>query len=95
MKKDQLQLHFLWQGKLKGILADMNFHAVIERDLETGLLVGSIPGIPGAHTQGETFEEVRTSLAEVMELLQDEDALELESEFIATTTGASKPSLAT
>lgn len=68
------------------ILAGMNFNAVIERDLETGLLVGSVPGIPGAHTQGETIEEVRANLAEVIELLQAEDALVPESEFIATTT---------
>ena len=64
----------------------MNFNAVIERDFETGLLVGSVPGIPGAHTQGETNEEVRANLAEVVELLLSQDALELESEFIATTS---------
>ena len=67
------------------ILAGMNLNAVIERDLATGLLVGSVPGIPGAHTQGETIEEVRANLAEVIELLQAENALEPESEFIATT----------
>ncbi|MCK6433155.1 MAG: type II toxin-antitoxin system HicB family antitoxin [Aquabacterium sp.] len=63
----------------------MNLNAVIERDLATGLLVGSVPGIPGAHTQGETIEEVRANLAEVIELLRDEGALQPESEFIATT----------
>ena len=67
------------------ILAGMNLNAIIERDLATGLLVGSVPGIPGAHTQGETIEEVRTNLAEVIELLQSEDSMEPESEFIATT----------
>lgn len=74
-------------GSLLGsILPSMNFNAVIERDLETGLLVGSVPGIPGAHTQGETVEEVRANLAEVIELLRSQDALEPESEFIATTS---------
>lgn len=73
-------------GQAQGsILAGMNFNAIIERDLVTGLLVGSVPGIPGAHTQGETIEEVRANLAEVIELLQSEDALTPESEFIATT----------
>ena len=67
------------------ILAGMNLNAIIERDLATGLLVGSVPGIPGAHTQGETIEEVRKNLAEVIELLRGENALEPESEFIATT----------
>jgi predicted RNase H-like HicB family nuclease len=58
-------------GKAHGsILVGMNLNAVIERDLATGLLVGSVPGIPGAHTQGETIEEVRANLAEVIELLQ-------------------------
>ena len=50
----------------------MNLNAVIERDLATGILVGSVPGIPGAHTQGETIEEVRANLAEVIALLQAE-----------------------
>jgi predicted RNase H-like HicB family nuclease len=73
-------------GKAQGsILLGMNLNAVIERDLATGLLVGSVPGIPGAHTQGETIEEVRINLAEVISLLRTEDALEPESEFIATT----------
>lgn len=53
----------------------MNFNAVIERDIATGTLVGSVPGIPGAHAQGETFEEVRLNLAEVIELLREQGAL--------------------
>lgn len=64
----------------------MILNAVIERDLQTGLLVGSVPGVPGAHTQGETVEEVRQNLLEVIALLRDEGALQLESEFIATTS---------
>ena len=62
------------------------FNAVIERDLATGLLVGSIPGLPGAHTQGESVEEVRENLLEVLDLLRSEGALQPESEFIATTS---------
>jgi predicted RNase H-like HicB family nuclease len=64
----------------------MILNAVIERDLQTGLLVGSVPGVPGAHTQGETVEEVRQNLAEVIALLREEGALQPESEFIATTS---------
>jgi predicted RNase H-like HicB family nuclease len=66
-------------------MAAMFFNAVIERDLATGLLVGSVPGIPGAHTQGETIEEVRQNLAEVIDLLRTEGALQQETEFVATT----------
>jgi predicted RNase H-like HicB family nuclease len=64
----------------------MILNAVIERDLQTGLLVGSVPGVAGAHTQGETVEEVRQNLAEVIALLREEGALQPESEFIATTS---------
>lgn len=67
------------------MLTAMILNAVIERDIETGLLVGSVPGLPGAHTQGTTVEEVRQNLAEVIELLRNEGALRMESEFIATT----------
>ncbi len=70
-------------GSLLGnILSNMNLNAVIERDLETCLLVGSVPGIPGAHTQGETIGEVRSNLAEVIELLQSQDALERDAKGI-------------
>jgi predicted RNase H-like HicB family nuclease len=68
------------------MLTHMILNVVIERDLRTGFLVGSVPGIPGAHTQGESVDEVRKNLAEVLELLRDEGALKPESEFIATTS---------
>ncbi|MFN8991970.1 MAG: type II toxin-antitoxin system HicB family antitoxin, partial [Betaproteobacteria bacterium] len=29
-----------------------NYSAVIERDPQTGLFVGYVPGFPGAHSQG-------------------------------------------
>jgi hypothetical protein len=49
----------------------------IERDPVTGLLVGSVPGVPGAHTQGETAEEVQRNLVEVIEELDDQTRAEL------------------
>jgi predicted RNase H-like HicB family nuclease len=75
----------LRESSVRAYASSMLLNAVIERDFETGLLVGSVPGLPGAHTQGETVEEVRQNLAEVIQLLRDEGALRLESEFIATT----------
>ena len=42
--------------------------AYIEKDPETGLYVGIVPGIPGAHTQGETLDELQRNLKEVLEL---------------------------
>jgi len=51
-----------------------NFTAVIERDADTGLYVAWVPGFPGAHSQGETLDELRSNLQEVIEmLLEDPD----------------------
>ena len=62
----------------------MKLSALIERDHATGLLVGTVPGIPAAHTQGKTIEDVCANLEEVIGLLNSQDALRPESEFIAT-----------
>jgi len=63
-----------------------NFTAVIERDGETGLYVGWVPGFPGAHSQGETLDELRSYLQEVVEMLLEEGAPRFDSEFIGTQT---------
>jgi predicted RNase H-like HicB family nuclease len=63
-----------------------NFTAVIERDADTGLYVGWVPGFPGAHSQGETLDELRSNLQEVVEMLLEEGDPRLESEFIGTQT---------
>ena len=43
-----------------------SFTTVIERDAQTGLFIGYVPGWPGAHSQGATLEELRANLAEVV-----------------------------
>lgn len=48
------------------------FTAYIEKDEETGLFIGIVPGIPGAHTQAATLDELRTNLKEVLELCLEE-----------------------
>jgi predicted RNase H-like HicB family nuclease len=48
--------------------------AYVEQDPETGLFVGAVPGVPGAHTQAETLDELRANLQEVLKLLLEEDA---------------------
>ena len=48
--------------------------AYIERDPETGLLVGIVPGVPGAHSQGATLDELTVNLREALELVLEEDA---------------------
>jgi len=58
------------------------FSAVVERCPETGLYVGYIPGIPGAHSQGKAIEELVENLKEVLELLEETGDLKFESEFV-------------
>ncbi len=48
------------------------FSAYVEWDPGTKLYVGIIPGIPGAHTQGATLDELRVNLKEVLELCLEE-----------------------
>ncbi len=40
----------------------------IEKDPETALYVAVVPGIPGAHTQAQTLDELQENLKEVVEL---------------------------
>ena len=60
------------------------FTAVVERDPETGLFVGYIPGWPGAHSQGATLDELRANLREVVSMLLEDGEPRLEAEFIGT-----------
>jgi predicted RNase H-like HicB family nuclease len=48
------------------------FNAFIEWDPETKLYVGTVPGLPGAHTQAATLDELRPRLQEVIELCLEE-----------------------
>jgi predicted RNase H-like HicB family nuclease len=48
------------------------FSAYVEWDAETKLYVGVVPGIPGAHTQGATLDELQVNLKEVLELCLEE-----------------------
>ena len=60
------------------------YTAVIERDPDTGLYVGYVPGFPGAHSQGETLEELNANLREVVAMLLEDGEPPLEGEFIGT-----------
>jgi predicted RNase H-like HicB family nuclease len=63
-----------------------SFTVVIERDSETGLYVGHVPGWPGAHSQGATVAELRANLEEVVGMLLEDGEPTLESEFVGTDT---------
>lgn len=50
------------------------YTALVERCAETGLYVRYVPGWPGAHSQGETLDELRRNLHEVIEMLLEDEA---------------------
>ena len=42
--------------------------AYVERDLDSGIYIAMVPGIPGAYTHAQTLVELRVKLKEVIEL---------------------------
>lgn len=62
------------------------FTAVIERCPDTDLYVGYVPGFPGAHSQGQTLDELNANLKEVISMLLDDGEPKLETEFVGTQT---------
>lgn len=63
-----------------------SYTAVIERDAEIGLYVGYVPGFRGAHSQGESMEELQANLTEVVAMLLEDGEPHLEAEFVGTQT---------
>ena len=62
------------------------YTAVIERCRDTGMYVGYVPGFPGAHSQGETLDELNANLREVIALLLEDGAPEKIGDYIGTQT---------
>jgi predicted RNase H-like HicB family nuclease len=60
------------------------YTAVIEKCTDTGLYVGFVPGFSGAHSQGETLDELNDNLKEVIALLLEDGEPRLETEFVGT-----------
>jgi len=58
------------------------FTAVIERCRHTGLYVGYVPGFPGAHSQAETLDELKSNLREVIGMLLEDGEPRLEADFV-------------
>ncbi|MBA2706517.1 MAG: type II toxin-antitoxin system HicB family antitoxin [Gemmatimonadaceae bacterium] len=63
-----------------------SYTAVIERDTETSLYVGYVPGFRGAHSQGSSLEELQANLEEVVAMLLEDGEPHLEAEFVGTQT---------
>lgn len=60
------------------------FTAVVERDPATGLLVGYVPGFPGAHSQADTLDKLHDNLREVIAMLLEDGEPQLDAEFVGT-----------
>jgi predicted RNase H-like HicB family nuclease len=60
------------------------FTAVVERDPDTGLFVGYVPGFRGAHSQASSLDELNANLREVIEMLLEDGEPKLDAEFIGT-----------
>lgn len=60
------------------------FTAIVQRDSDTNLYVGYIPGFPGAHSQGETLDELQENLREVIEMLLEDKESVFETGFVGT-----------
>ena len=54
------------------------FTAVIERCSDTDLFICYMPGFPGAHSQGETLDELQHNLVEVIGMLLEDGEPKLE-----------------
>jgi len=63
-----------------------DYSYVVEKCADTGMYVGYVPGFPGAHSQGETLNELRTNMQEVVEMLLEDGEPKLEAEFVGTET---------
>ena len=59
---------------------------VVERDTATGYFVGYVPGMPGAHSQAESLDELQTNMREVLELILEDGEPPLTTEFVGTQT---------
>jgi predicted RNase H-like HicB family nuclease len=50
------------------------------------LFVGHVPGWSGAHSQGESLDELQVNLQEVVRMLLEDGEPTFESEFVAVQT---------
>lgn len=60
------------------------FTAIVEQDSDTNFYVGYVPGFPGAHSQGETLDELRDNLREVIEMLLEDEKVVFKTDFVGT-----------
>ena len=64
------------------------FTAVVERCPQTGMYVGYVPGMVGAHSQAESLDELNVNLKEVLEMLLEDGEPRFDAEFVGVQTVA-------
>ena len=63
-----------------------SFTAGLERCPDTGLYAGYVPGSAGAHSQGDSLDELKRNLEEVVAMLLEDGEPSLEAQFVGTQT---------
>lgn len=61
-----------------------SYTAIVEQDTESKQYVGYVPGIPGAHSQADSLDELQANLQEVMEMIFEDGVLEPYADFVGT-----------
>ncbi len=62
-------------------MKENEYYMIIEKDSE-GWYVGSIPSLPGCHTQARTIEELTPRMREAMTLYLEDSDITSSTEFI-------------
>ncbi len=60
----------------------MKCTAIVEHCKNTGLYVGYVPGFAGAHSQGETLDELNRNLKEAIAMLLEDGDPHFDTEFV-------------
>ncbi len=67
---------------VKGKVNMASYSIVVELCPETGLFVGQVPGLAGAHSTGRTIVELRKNMGEVLAMLREDGEPAFDSEFV-------------
>lgn len=65
-------------------MKNCKFTILIQKDPTTNLYIGYVPGMVGAHSQGESIEELKSNLKEAISLCIEEGEPFILSEYIGT-----------
>lgn len=65
-------------------MKNFKFTILIQKDSETGFYVGYVPGMIGAHSQGETINELKQNLKDAISLCIEEGEPIILDEFVGT-----------